>query len=44
VHLDPVTLAIVESMMVEAREIEIAIELAIDAREQVKIELRRQRR
>src|SRR5262245_66671699 len=29
-------------MMVKAREIEIAIELAIDAREQVEIELRRQ--
>src|SRR5262249_16458777 len=42
VHLDAVAFAIVESAVVEAREIEIAIELAIDALEQVEVELRRQ--
>ena len=40
-HLDAVALGIVEGVMAEACEIEVAVELAIDAREQVEIELRR---
>src|SRR5436190_22848091 len=39
VHLDPVVLGIVEGAMVEGLEIEISVELAIDARQQVEIEL-----
>src|SRR5215467_12174892 len=40
VHLDAMTLGIVEGAMVEALEIEISVELVIDAREQVEVELR----
>ena len=39
-HLDAVTLAIVEGVMAEAVEIEIGAELAVDAAQQIEIELR----
>ena len=39
-HLDAVALAVVEGVVLEACEIEIAAEFAVDAREQVEIELR----
>src|SRR5262245_52950624 len=37
VHLDAVTLGIVEGFVAEARQVEIGAELAVDAREQVEI-------
>ena len=37
-HFDAVTLAIVKGVMLERVEVEIAAELAVDAREQVEIE------
>ena len=39
-HLDPLPLGIVESVMLESREIEITPELAVDARQQIEVELR----
>src|SRR5215207_10733903 len=41
VHLDARTVAVKEGMMLEAGRIELGAELAIDARQQVEIELRR---
>ena len=38
-HLDAVPLAVVEGVMLEAVELEIAAQLAVDAREQIEIEL-----
>src|SRR5712692_2013659 len=38
VHLDAVALGIVEGMVAEACEVEVAVELAIDARQQVEVE------
>src|SRR3954463_138244 len=40
-HLDARTVAVKEGMMLEAGWIELGVELAIDARQQVEIELRR---
>src|ERR1700685_4339815 len=40
-HLDPVMRAVVEGVMLEGVEIEIGAELAVDARQQVEIEFRR---
>src|SRR5262249_20661035 len=41
-HLDAVALAIVERAVAKVFELEIAVELAIDARKQIEIELRGQ--
>ena len=43
-HLDARALAVVEGVVLEACEVEIAAELAVDARQQVEIELRRHAR
>src|SRR5262245_53645328 len=40
-HLDAAQLAVVESAMPERSEVEIGAQLAVDAREQVEVELRR---
>src|SRR5574340_1755471 len=39
-HLDPAQLRVVEGVMAEGREVEIGIQLAVDPRQQVEVELR----
>src|SRR5271166_4573915 len=38
VHLDAMSLGVVEGVMAEACQLEVAVELAVDAREQVEVE------
>ena len=40
-HLDPVVRAVVEGVMLEGAEIEVGAELAVDARQEIEIEFRR---